>query len=58
MVKFYVTNQFYDIEKKLITANQTIIISEDRAVKLQKKNYGYIVGKAEIKTKVNKNKKL
>ena len=45
MVKFYVTNQFEDKAGKLNTAGQTIIISEDRAENLTKKNFGYVIGK-------------
>lgn len=54
MIKFYVTHQFVDKDKKLITANQTIIISEDRVENLTKKNFGYAVGKAEVKEIVKK----
>lgn len=57
MLKFYVTNQFEDKNHKLITANQEIIISEDRAENLTKKNFGYVVGKVEEKEE-NKNKNL
>lgn len=57
MLEFYVTNQFEDKSHKLITANQKIIISEDRAENLVKKNFGYVIGKAEIKEEV-KNKNL
>lgn len=55
MVKFYVTNQFEDKAGKLNTAGQTIIISEDRAENLTKKNFGYVIGKAEEKDEKNKN---
>lgn len=55
MVKFYVTNLFEDKAGKLITAGQTIIISEDRAENLTKKNLGYVIGKAEEKDEKNKN---
>lgn len=54
MVKFYVTNQFVDMNKKLITADQTIIVSEERAENLTKKNFGYVVGKAELPAKNEK----
>lgn len=58
MVNFYVTNQFIDKNKKLITANQTIIIDEERAKKLSSKNYGYITGIAEVKKEQPSNKNL
>lgn len=54
MLKFYVTNPFEDKNGKSIAAGETIIISEDRAENLIKKNFGYVVGKAEEETK-NKN---
>lgn len=57
MMKFYVTNQFVDKNDKLITANQIIVVSEDRVENLTKKNFGYVVGKAEAKEEV-KNKNL
>lgn len=47
MLKFYVTNPFEDKNGKSIAAGETIIISEDRAENLIKKNFGYVVGKAE-----------
>lgn len=54
MIKFYVTNQFVDKNNELITADQTIIVSEDRVENLTKKNLGYAVGKAELPTKNEK----
>ena len=54
MLKFYVTNQFVDKNNKLITADQVIIISEDRVDNLIKKNLGYVIGKVEV-VKENKN---
>ena len=57
MIRFYVTNPFLDKHKKLITANQEIIIEEDRVENLVKKQYGYVVGKVEVK-KDEKSKNL
>lgn len=57
MIKFYVTHQFIDKNNKLITANQIIVISEDRVENLTKKNYGYAVGKAETIKEEPKSKK-
>lgn len=58
MIKFYVTNQFVDKNNKLITANQIIVVSEDRVENLTKKNLGYAVGKAETPKEEVKNKNL
>lgn len=52
MVNFYVTNQFIDMNKKLITADQVIVISEERAKNLTDKNFGYVIGKAEVKKEI------
>jgi hypothetical protein len=54
MVNFYITNQFFDKDNKLQIAGKNITIEEERAVKLAAKNYGYIVGKVEVKEKNKK----
>lgn len=58
MIKFYVTNQFVDKNNKLVTANQIIVVSEDRVENLTKKNFGYAVGKVETTKEEVKNKNL